>query len=464
VAPSTPAPYDVLVIGGGPAGYVAAIRAAQLGLRTICVERERLGGICLNWGCIPTKALLRSAEVLHLVQNAADYGVLCDNPRIDFSRIISRSRQVAEGRSKGIDFLFKKYKVESLPGTAQLAGRGKATVRAAAGTRTIEAKHTILATGAGPRGLPGIEPDGKQILTYREAMSLPERPRSLCIIGAGAIGAEFASFYHALGTEVHLLEALPRILPLEDEEVSQTVERSFKKRGIKVRTGVKVTGAKPDASGVTVTVEGESLRTDKLLVSVGVRANTAGFGLEAVGVKLTDRGFIQVDADYKTTAPGVHAIGDCAGPPLLAHKAMQEGIVCVETIAGKRSHRVDYASIPSCTYSSPEVASVGLSERAAREKGLEIKVGKFPFAASGKAHAAGEVEGFVKAVVDAKHGEILGVHMVGAHVTDLIIEPGLAKTSEATAHEIMATAHAHPTLSEAVQEAIANALGEAIHI
>jgi dihydrolipoamide dehydrogenase len=322
----------------------------------------------------------------------------------------------------------------------------------------------VLATGARARGLPGIEPDGRQILTYREAMVQKQRPRSLAIIGAGAIGCEFASFYDALGTEVTLVEALPRILPLEDEDVSAAVERSFKKRGINVRTGAKVEGARAAQGGVIVTVGGEGVKVDKLLLSVGVRANTDGFGLEGMGVALTDRGFIQIDADYRTTSPGIYAIGDCAGPPLLAHKAMQEGIVCIEGIAGRRSHHVDYGAIPSCTYCSPEVASVGLTERAAREAGHDVRVGRFPFSASGKALAMGEGEGFVKAVVDGAHGEILGMHMVGPHVTDLIIEPGLAKTSESTVHEILATTHAHPTLSEAVQEAVANALGEAIHI
>jgi len=454
------AAYDVVVIGGGPGGYVAAIRAAQLGLKTACVERERVGGICLNWGCIPTKALLKSAEVFHLVQHAADFGILVDNPRIDFTKIIGRSRAVADKLASGVEFLFKKNKVDLIPGEAKLTGRGKLTVD----KKTVEAKHIILATGARARGLPGLEPDGKAILTYREAMIPKERPKSLLVIGAGAIGAEFASFYHALGTEVHLVEALPRILPLEDEDISAHVERAFKKRGMTVRTNAKVGGAKIGKDHVVVNVNGEDVKVEKVLMSVGVRANTEGFGFEGLGIKLTDRGFIQIDADYKTTSPGIYAIGDCAGPPMLAHKAMQEGIVCVETIAGKRSHRVNYAAIPACTYSSPEVASIGLTEKAARDQGFDVKVGKFPFSALGKALAAGEPDGFVKAVIDGKHGEILGVHMVGAHVTDLIVEPGLAKTSEATAHEILATVHAHPTMAEAVQEAVANALGEAIHI
>jgi dihydrolipoamide dehydrogenase len=454
------AAYDVLVIGGGPGGYVAAIRAAQLGLKTACVERERVGGICLNWGCIPTKALLRSAEVYQLVQHAADFGVLVDNPRIDFGKIIARSRAVADKLAGGVEFLFKKHKIELHRGEARLSGRGKVTV----GKDSLEARHVILATGARPRGLPGLEPDGKHILTYREAMIPKERPKSLLVIGAGAIGAEFASFYAALGTEVHLVEALPRILPLEDEDVSAHVERAFKKRGIHVLTGAKVGGARSTQGGATANVNGEDVKVDRVLLSVGVRANVEGFGLEGLGVKLTERGFVQIDGDYKTTSPGIYAIGDCAGPPLLAHKAMQEGVVLAETLAGRRSHRVDYAAIPACTYSQPEVASIGLSEKAAREQGHDVKVGKFPFSALGKALAAGEPDGFVKAVVDGRHGELLGLHMVGAHVTDLIAEPGLAKTSEATAHEILATVHAHPTMAEAVQEAVANALGEAIHI
>jgi dihydrolipoamide dehydrogenase len=458
--------FDLVVVGGGPAGYVAAIRAAQLGMHVACVERERVGGICLNWGCIPTKALLRTAEVFTLVSHAAEFGVLCDNPRVDFGKVIARSRAIADKLSSGIEFLFKKHKIQLIPGVAQLAGRGRIEVRAEKGgpAKVVEAAKIILATGARARGLPGIEPDGKHILTYREAMVLKDKPRSLIVLGAGAIGTEFTSFYHAMGTEVTLLEALPSVLPIEDEEISKALERSLKKRGVNVRTGVKVTAAKVGKNGVTVTANGEDLQADKLLLSVGVRANTEGFGLEGLGVRVTERGFIQIDADYKTTSPGIYAIGDCAGGALLAHKAMQEGIVCVETIAGKRSHRVDYNSIPSCTYCSPEVASVGLTEKAAREKGHDVIVGRFPFSALGKALAIGETEGFVKAVVDKKRGEILGMHMIGPHVTDLISEPGLAITAEFTAHEIMATTHAHPTLTEAVQEAVANALGEAIHI
>jgi len=352
-------------------------------------------------------------------------------------------------------------------GEARLAGRGRLQVTAPGGkgpARSVEAARIILATGARARGLPGLEPDGTHLLTYREAMLLPERPKSLVVIGAGAIGVEFASFYHALGTEVSLLEALPHVLPFEDPDISQALERSFKKRGIKVRTGAKVSAAKVEKSAVRVTVDGQDLAAEKVLLAVGVRANTDDLGLEGLGVRLTERGFIAIDGDYKTSSPGIFAIGDCAGPPLLAHKAMQEGIVCVEGMLGKRSHRVDYAAIPSCTYSAPEVASVGLSEPAARERGHDVRVGRFPFSASGKASAIGESEGFVKAVVDGKHGEILGLHLIGPHVTDLIIEPGLAMTTEAGAHEILATTHAHPTLSEAVQEAVANALGEAIHI
>src|SRR5262245_57296707 len=397
--------FDLAVVGGGPGGYVAAIRAAKLGMKTVCIERERPGGICLNWGCIPTKALLRSAEVLELIRRADEFGLIVDKPpRIDFEKIIARSRAVADKHAAGVEFLFKKNKVELVRGEARLAGRGRLEVAGARGApaRTIEADRIILATGARARGLPGIEPDGKHILTYREAMILPERPRSLTIIGAGAIGVEFASFYHALGTEVTLLEALPRIVPLEDEDVSAALERSFKKRGITVRTGVKVTGAKLEKAGVHTSFEGGEVTSDKLLLSVGVRANTEGFGLEGMGVQLTDRGFIKIGEDYRTTSPGIFAIGDCAGPPLLAHKAMQEGIVCVEGMAGKRSHRVDYAAIPSCTYCTPEIASVGLTEKAAREQGRDVKVGRFPFSASGKASALGDHEGFVKAVVDAK--------------------------------------------------------------
>ena len=461
--------YDLIVVGAGPGGYVAAIRASQLGLKTACIERERPGGICLNWGCIPTKALLKSAEAMRLVQHAGDYGVVVNGTiSFDWSKIISRSRATADRMAKGIESLFKKYKVDHIPGTASFKGRGKLEVATAAGKKTIEAKNIILATGARARFIPGIEPDGDRVVTYREAMVLPEAPGSMVVIGAGAIGVEFADFYNAFGAEVTIVEALPRLTPIEDEEISDSLAKAFRKKKINLRLGAKVGGVKVEGKKVTTTIttadgKTEQLVSDRVLLAIGVRANVEGFGLEGMGITL-DRGFIKVDDQYQTTSPGIFAIGDCAGPPLLAHVAMAEGIACVERIAGHHPKGVNYDAIPGCTYCEPEIASIGKTEAQAKEAGLDISIGKFPFQYSGKAVGAGYTDGFVKVITNKARGEIVGVHAIGHGVTDLIAEMSLAMTSEATAHDILAAVHPHPTLSEAMLEATAAALGEVVHI
>jgi len=457
------------VLGGGPGGYVAAIRAAQLGMKAAVVEKDNLGGICLNWGCIPTKALLKSAEAMRLVNHAADYGVTISGEiSFDWSKIIARSRAAADKMAKGIEHLFKKYSVAHLPGTASITGRGKLELVGASGKQTLEAGRIIIATGARAKMLPGIEADGDRIIAYREAMVLPEVPKSVVVIGAGAIGIEFADFWNAFGVEVTVLEALPRILPIEDEEISQALTRVLKKKGMAIHTGSKVESVKVSGKTVTTTFAGpdgksQSVTSDRLLMAVGVRANTEGLGLEGMGVAL-DRGFIQVDDHYRTTSPGIWAIGDVAGPPALAHVAMAEAIACVEEMAGKHPHGVNYDAIPGCTYCEPEVASIGKTEAQAREAGIDISVGKFPFTANGKAVGAGYTDGFIKVITNKARGEIVGVHAVGHGVTDLIAEISLGMTSEATAHDILASVHPHPTLSEVMLEATANALGEAVHI
>jgi dihydrolipoamide dehydrogenase len=461
--------YDLVVVGAGPGGYVAAIRGAQLGLKTACVERERPGGICLNWGCIPTKALLKSADMMRQAQHAADYGIVIQGPiTFDWNKVIARSRAISEKLAGGVEWLFKKYGVTLIPGTAKLTGRGKLEVESKSGKLTLETPRTILATGARPKFLPGIEPDGDRIITYREAMILPEVPKSVVVIGAGAIGIEFADFWNAFGVEVTVIEFMPRILPIEDEEISASLTRILKKKGMKILTGTKTTGVKVSGKSVTTSYAGpdgkeETVTAERVLMAVGVRANVEGIGLEGMGVAL-DRGFIQVDDQYRTTSPGIWSIGDCAGPPALAHVAMAEGIRTVEAMVGKHVEPVNYDAIPGCTYCDPEVASIGKTEAQAREAGIDIAVGKFPFNVNGKALGANHTDGFIKVIINKARGEIVGVHAIGYGVTDLIAEMSLAMTSEATAHDVLAAVHPHPTLSEAMFEATAAALGEAVHI
>jgi dihydrolipoamide dehydrogenase len=461
--------YDVVVVGAGPGGYVAAIRASQLGFKVACIERERAGGICLNWGCIPTKALLKSAEAMRTIKHAAEYGITINGTvGFDWSKVIGRSRGAADKMAKGIEFLFKKYNVTQIMGTASLTGRGKLEVKGASGKQNIEAARIIVATGARAKMLPGIEADGDRIITYREAMVLPEPPKSMVVIGAGAIGIEFADFWNAFGTEVTVVEAMPRILPIEDEDISESLTRALKKKGMAIHANSKVESVKVSGKTVTTTFAGPdgkstSVTSDRLLMAVGVRANVEGIGLEGMGVTL-DRGFIQIDDHYRTTSPGIWAIGDVAGPPALAHVAMAEAIACVEELAGKHPHGVNYDAIPGCTYCEPEVASIGKTEAQARAAGIDISVGKFPFSANGKAVGAGYTDGFIKVITNKARGELVGVHAIGHGVTDLIAEISLGMTSEATAHDILASIHPHPTLSEVMLEATAVALGEAVHI
>jgi dihydrolipoamide dehydrogenase len=465
--------YDVIVIGGGPGGYVAAIRAGQLGLKTVCVEREGYGGICTHWGCIPTKALLRSAEVLDLCRNAADFGVKIEGTvSFDFAAMVARARKIPTIQEKGILGLFKKNKVDSLRGTARLLGGGKVAVaKNEGGEVTLSAKHIILATGARARSLPGITIDGERVIEYRGALTLPAVPRSMVVIGAGAIGVEFASFYRALEVEVTLVEYMPAIVPLEDDEISQHLLRSFKKRRIRVMTGTQVTGAAPDGDGVRVSVvdrtdpnKKEELRADVALMAVGIAANVEGIGLEAAGAKV-ERGFVTIDElTYATTAPGVYAIGDMTGPPALAHTASAEGIACVERIAGMSPPPIDYDSVPACTFCHPEIGSIGLTEKAAKEQGVPVKVGHFPFIALGKARALGDIDGFVKVLYHAEDGRVVGAHIIGPNAADLIAEYGLAKSTEVNAESLIHTIHAHPTLAEALKEATEDAYGHAIHM
>jgi dihydrolipoamide dehydrogenase len=460
--------YDIIVIGSGPGGYVAAIRAAQLGLKVGVVERAELGGICLNWGCIPTKALLKSASVFQYLQHAAEYGIVAGEGKADFSAIIRRSRDVADQMSKGIQFLFKKNKIEHLQGTGKVKS-GK-TVEVTDGTgKTTEytANHIIIATGARSRELPSLKQDGKKIIGYREAMTLPEQPGSMVVVGSGAIGSEFAWFYHSLGTRVTLVEVLPNVVPVEDEEVSKALERSFKKAGMKVMTGVSVESVDTSGTGCKVVIKTkkgeETIECDIVLSAVGVSTNIEGIGLEDVGIA-TEKGKVTVDDYYRTSVEGYYAIGDIVKGPALAHVASHEGIICVEKLAGKDVEPLDYGNIPGCTYTHPEIASVGMTEKAAREAGYEVVVGKFPFTASGKATASGAREGFVKVVFDAKYGEWLGAHMIGDNVTEMIAEVVVARKLETTGIEIIEAVHPHPTMSEAVMEAVAQAFGECIHL
>lgn len=461
--------YDLIVIGSGPGGYVAAIRAAQLGMKTAVVEREEIGGICLNWGCIPTKALLKSVQVFNYMKHASDYGISLEGePKPDFEAIVKRSRDVADGMSKGVQYLFKKNKIELLKGFGKLKSSHQVEVTDADNkSTTYEASHIILATGARSRELPNLPIDGKKIIGYRKAMTLDKLPASMVVVGSGAIGSEFAFFYNSMGVDVTLVEYLPTILPIEDEEVSKQLERSFKKAKMKVMTNSSV--EKVDTSGklckVTIkTKKGEEVVEAEIVLSaVGIATNLEGLGLEDTGVK-TEKGKVLVDDFYKTNIEGVYAIGDIVHGPALAHTASHEGITCVEAIAGMNPDPIDYGNIPSCTYTNPEVASVGMTEKQAKEAGYEIKVGKFPFSASGKASAAGNKEGFVKVIFDAKYGEWLGCHMIGDNVTEMIAEAVAARKLETTGHEIIKTIHPHPTMSEAIMEAAAAAYDEVIHL
>jgi dihydrolipoamide dehydrogenase len=455
--------FDVVVIGSGPGGYVSAIRCAQLGLSVAAIEDDRPGGVCLNWGCIPTKALLRNAEVLHLVQSAERFGIKAENVRADYAEAIKRSRGVADRMAKGVEFLFRKNKITLVPGTGRLTSTTTVEVKGAAGTETLEGRAVILATGSQPKSLPGVTIDEKLVISSNGAVRNEGRPASIVIIGAGAVGMEFADVYASYGTQVTVLEALDRVLPVEDAEASALVARLFGRRGITIKTGVKVSAVKPGGAGAVVETSDGKVEAEQVLMAVGRAARTAGVGLEAVGVQLA-RGFVKVSPTMETSVKGIYSIGDMAGPPLLAHKAMAEGVVAAEAIAGRNPRPLDYANVPSCTYCRPQVASIGATEAKAKENGREVMVGKFPFTASGKAVALGETDGFVKVVADKGTGEILGVHIVGPEATEIIHEFAVGRTLEATVEEIMHTIHAHPTLSEAALEATLAALGQAIHI
>ena len=460
--------FDVIVVGSGPGGYVTAIRASQLGLKTAVVEKENLGGVCLNWGCIPTKALLKSAQVFEYVKHAEDFGIKVSKYDKDFNAVVNRSRDVANGMSGGVQFLMKKNKIKVLNGFGTVQAGKKVAVTDASGKETIyAANHIIIATGARSRELPSLPQDGKKIIGYRQAMTLEKQPKKLVVVGSGAIGIEFAYFYNSMGTEVTVVEYLPNIVPLEDEEVSKQLERTFKKSGIKIMTNSEVTSVDTSGAGCKVTVKTkkgeEVLEADVVLSAVGIAPNVEGIGLEDVGIA-TDRGRVMVNDYYQTTVPGYYAIGDIVKGPALAHVASAEGILCVEKIAGHNVEPLDYGNIPGCTYCFPEVASVGMTEKAAKEAGYELKVGKFPFSASGKASASGHKDGFIKVIFDSKYGELLGAHMIGSNVTEMIAEAVLARKLETTGHEILKAVHPHPTLSEAFMEATAAAYDEVIHL
>jgi dihydrolipoamide dehydrogenase len=461
-------PFDLIVLGGGPGGYVAAIRAAQLGMKVALVEREHLGGICLNWGCIPTKALLRASEINHLLHSLDAYGFAADNVRFDFAKVIKRSRGVAGQLSGGVKHLLRKNKVSVFDGHGALAGPGRVTVtKGGKPVAELAAKHIILATGARARVLPGLEPDGRLIWSYKEAMTPAALPRRLIVMGSGAIGSEFASFYLNMGSEVTLIEVMDRILPVEDAEVSAFVRKSFEKQGMKILTGAKVQGVRKAADSLTAIVEAEGkvmeLQADRLISAVGIVGNVENIGLEGTKVRV-ERTHIVTDAMGRTGEPGVYAIGDLTGPPWLAHKASHEGIICVEAIAGLHPHAMDVTNIPGCTYCRPQVASVGLTEARAKELGHEVRVGRFPFIGNGKAIALGEPEGFCKTVFDAKTGELLGAHMVGPEVTEMIQGYAIARTLESTEAELMHTVFPHPTVSETMHESVLDAYGRVIHI
>lgn len=475
--------YDILIIGGGPGGYVTAIRAAQLGFKTALVEREHLGGICLNWGCIPTKALLRSAEIYHYMQHAKDYGLSADNVSFDAKKVIERSRGVSGRLNGGVGMLLKKNKVDVIWGEAKLKGKGQVEVSKSSkpvhepqnpvpkGVKeggTYSAKHIIIATGARPRALPGIEPDGKQIWSYFEAMVPETMPKSLLIMGSGAIGIEFASFYNTMGVDVTVVEVMDQIMPVEDVEISKIARKQLEKSGMKIKTSTKVVKVEKGANGITATLEDakgkqEVLKADKLISAVGVVGNIEGLGLEDLGVK-TERGCIVIDGYGRTNVEGVYAIGDVAGPPMLAHKAEHEGVICVEKIKGLNAHPMEKNKIPGCTYCHPQVASVGLTEKAAKDAGRDIKVGRFQFVGNGKAIALGEPDGMIKTIFDAKTGELIGAHMVGAEVTELIQGFVVAMNLETTEEELMHTVFPHPTLSEMMHESVLDAYGRVIHM
>jgi dihydrolipoamide dehydrogenase len=460
--------FDVIVLGSGPGGYVAAIRASQLGLKTAVIEKAELGGVCLNWGCIPTKALLKSAQVFEYLNHAADYGINVKGGEADFSAVVKRSRDVAGQMSNGVQFLLKKNKIEIIAGEGKVKPGKKVAVTGADGKTTeYTAKHIIIATGGRSKELPNLKQDGKKVVGYREAMVLPTQPKSLIIVGAGAIGVEFAYFYRTMGTEVTIVEYLPRLVPVEDEEVSKELERQFRKAGIKVMTSASVESLDTRGDGVKATVKTskgtEELQADIVLSAVGFTPNIENIGLEEVGIKV-DKGLIAVDEYYRTNVEGYYAIGDVVKGQALAHVASAEGITCVEAFAGHHPEPINYNNIPGCTYSQPEIASVGYTEAKAKEAGYELKVGKFPFTASGKATAAGARSGFVKLIFDAKYGELLGAHMIGANVTEMIAEIVVARKLETTGHEMIKSVHPHPTMSEAIMEAAAAAYGEVIHL
>lgn len=461
--------YDIIVVGSGPGGYVTAIRASQLGLKTAIVERESLGGICLNWGCIPTKALLKSANVFEYLSHASEYGINVKDASADFGAMIQRSRDVASGMSNGIQFLMKKNKIDVLKGNGVIKAGKVVSVTDEAGTTTdyTANKGLIIATGARSRVLPNLPQDGEKIIGYRQAMTLPTQPKKLVVVGSGAIGIEFAYFYNAIGTEVTVIEYLPNIVPVEDEDVSKQLEKSFKKAGVNIMTNASVESVDTSGKGCVVNVKTakgeEKIECDVVLSAVGIQANIENIGLEEVGI-VVDKGRILVNEYYQTNIPGYYAIGDVVPGPALAHVASAEGIICVEKIAGHHPEPLDYGNIPGCTYCSPEIASVGMTEKAAKEAGYEIKVGKFPFSASGKASAAGAKDGFVKLIFDAKYGELLGGHMIGANVTEMVAELVAVRKLETTGEELIKTVHPHPTMSEAIMEAAAAAYGEVIHL
>lgn len=455
--------YDIIVLGSGPGGYVTAIRASQLGFKTAVIEKENLGGVCLNWGCIPTKALLKSAQVFDYLKHAEDYGLSVKGFDKDFDAVVKRSRGVADGMSKGVQFLMKKNKIDVIEGFGKLKAGKKVDING----KEYSADHIIIATGARSRELPSLPQDGKKVIGYREAMSLKEQPKKMIVVGSGAIGVEFAYFYNSMGTEVTIVEYLPNVVPVEDEDVSKQLEKSFKKSGINIMTSSEVTKVDTSGKGVKATVKTakgeETLEADIILSAVGIKSNIENIGLEDVGIAV-DRDKILVNDYYQTNIPGYYAIGDVTPGQALAHVASAEGILCVEKIAGQHVEALDYGNIPGCTYCYPEIASVGLTEKQAKEKGYDIKVGKFPFSASGKASASGAKDGFVKVIFDAKYGEWLGCHMIGAGVTDMIAEAVLGRKLETTGHEVLKAVHPHPTMSEAVMEAVADAYGEVIHL